>query len=98
MSINRISSGKWLVQVRDRNGVWFPSKTFSVKRDTKTITKHHKMLYQTQLKDNLELSQANANLRRRIQELSPPAAEKKRVSHPEALRLSFPCRAPESIW
>jgi integrase len=33
MSVNKRSNGKWLVQVRDRNAQWFPSKTFETKRE-----------------------------------------------------------------
>src|SRR5687768_12179177 len=33
MAINKRSTGKWIVQLRDRNGTWFPSKTFDSKRE-----------------------------------------------------------------
>jgi len=44
MAINKRSTGKWIVQLRDRNGTWFPSKTFDSKREAEEYEDELKIL------------------------------------------------------
>lgn len=44
MAINKRDSGKWIVQLRDRDGSWFPSRTFGSKREAQDYEDELRML------------------------------------------------------